>query len=182
MAKQRITLDLSGTTDATKAGDFTPLPKGWYEAVVYSAEDKKTSAAKGENPYVRARLNITQEGDYYKRVVFDNFIALYNTDKADWLTNKAEQLARIVGIWDGENRAKVVLPDAEDITSAEVEVYVVQTRDEYAEEQYEKENGSAPDAPIMRNEVRAYRPRGGWPKIGEDGKAAPKKGAKKIAL
>lgn len=182
MAKQRITLNLSGTQDATKSGDFSPLPKGWYEAVVYSAEDKKTSKDKGENPYIRARLNITQEGDYYKRVVFDNFIALYNTEKADWLTNKAEQLARITGIWNGEDRSAVVLPDAEDITSVEVEVYIVQTRDDYAEEQYEKENGEPPAEPIYRNEVRGYRPRGGWPKIGDDGKPAPKKGAKKIAL
>lgn len=180
----RITLDLSGTEDATKGGDaYKPLPKGWYQVAIYSSEQRKTK--NGDNPYLNSRLNVTQEGEHYKRVVFDGFTALYVTEKAPFLAAKAEQLSRIAGLWDGQDRSKVVLPAPEDIQGLEVEAHIITERDTYAEEKYAEENdGKSPDEPIFRNSVRGYRPVGGWPEVDESGKTKPaaKKGKATVAL
>lgn len=175
MSTERITLDLTG--DDTD-GYNKVAPKGWYEGVIYSAEQKATSATSKNpgSPYLKARVNITEEGEFYKHVVWDSFIGLYVTENAPHLANKAKQIARVAGIWDGEDKASVVLPTAEDATGLEVDVLLGQERDTYAEESYEEENGSAPDQPIYRNVVKAYRPRGGWGK-GSVGEAVKKSSA-----
>lgn len=180
----RIVLDLSGAEDATKSGggnDFSPIPKGWYEGVVYEAEVKKTgpNAKNPDKPYYKMRVNVTQEGEHYRRVVFDN-VMLFTTESAPWMAQKGEQLARIAETWDGEDRAKVAFPTTEELTGTEVEFYATVKRDDYAEKKDDWDG-----EPIFRNEISAYRPRGGWPSedgSGLTGKKAPAKGKKKITL
>lgn len=183
----RIVLDLSGTEDATQGGggDFAALPTGWYQAVVYSVEVKTTKpTSKNPNkPYYNIRLNITQEGDYYKRVVFDGFAALFVTESAPFLAAKVEQLSRIAGVWDGEDRENVNIATPAELQGLEVEAYVKKERDSYREEQYEKENGAAPEEPIFTNRVNGYRPVDGWPSAEDLSKGTSKKKNKKnIAL
>lgn len=185
----RITLDLSGTEDATKGGggDFSPLPKGWYEGVVYEAslERTKQTAKNPNKPFYKLRLNVTQEGEHYRRVVFDN-VMLFTTENAPWMAQKGEQLARITEVWDGEDRTKVEFPTPEELEGTEVEFYVTVKRDDYREKDLEKK-GEWDGEPIYRNEVSAYRPVGGWPKDDDGGltggkKTAAKKGSRKITL
>lgn len=177
MSNERITLDLSGDEGTTTSN---VIEKGWYEAIIYSAEDKETGPQSKNpgSPYIAAVVTITEPGDYFERQVNDRFIGLYVTDKAPGLANKAKQLARVAGLWDGEDKSNVVLPNAEDIEGLEVEVLVRVERNEYAERQYEEENGEAPDEPIYQNTIGAYRPRGGWERPGAaagKGKAGGKK-------
>lgn len=122
-------------------------------------------------------VTITEPGEHFERQVNDRFIRKYKTEKAPGLANKAKQLARVAGLWDGEGE-QVPLPNAEDIEGLEVEVLVRVERNEYAERQYEEENGEAPDQPIYQNTIGAYRPRGGWERPGAaagKGKAGGKK-------
>src|SRR5690625_2785817 len=181
MSNARVTLDLADTGSTMQE----PLEKGWYEAVIYDATDKTTgpNSKNPGSPYIAAQVNITQEGEGYGRKVFDNFIGKYVTENAPGLANKAKQLARITEVWDGES-PEVVLPDAEDVTGIDVEVLLRIERDTFAEEQYEEENGDAPDEPIYRNTVSAYRPVGGWPRPGgkSTGKAAAGRKKKTITV
>lgn len=183
---ERITLDLSGSDDATKDGEFPVLPKGWYKVAIYSSAVRRTK--KDDKPYLNTRLNVTQEGAFYKRVVFDGFTALYTTEKAPFLAAKAEQLSRIAGLWDGQDRKQVVLPNPEDIQGLEVEAHLTVERDDYAEDKRREEEDAlraqgveveADETPLFRNSVRAYRPVGGWPSVEESAggkKPAAKKG------
>lgn len=178
MSNARVTLDLADTGSTAQE----PLEKGWYGAVIYDATDKTTgpNSKNPGSPYIAAQVNITQEGEGYGRKVFDNFIGKYVTENAPGLANKAKQLARITGVWDGESK-QVELPDAKDVTGEDVEVLLKTERDTFAEETYEEENGDAPDEPIYRNVVAAYRPVGGWPRPGKaPGKAAA--GGKKKSI
>lgn len=189
----RIVLDLSGAEDATKAGggDFPPIPKGWYEGVVYEASLEKTGkqAKNPDKPYYKLRVNVTQEGEHYRRVVFDNAM-LFTTENAPWMAQKGEQLARVTEVWDGEDRSKVQFPTPEELTGTELEFYATVKRDERAERlareaAEEQGDDNFEDKPIFRNEISAYRPRGGWPSedgSGLTGKKASAKGKKKITL
>lgn len=181
---QRVTLDLTATEDATKAGgDFKPLDKGWYKVFIYSGEERTTK--RDGSPYYSLRLNLAedQRKPGYSSNVFDNFVALYTTEKAPWLAQKAEQLARIAGTWDGADRSKVVLPGLDDLQGLEVEAFVTKKVDDYAMEKHIEINGEEPAEPIFRNEVASYRPVGGWPD-GEDdgGLTAKKKGRGRITI
>src|SRR5690606_35941766 len=174
---ERITLDLSGDEGTTTSN---LMDKGWYEAIIYSAEDKETGPQSKNpgSPYIAAVVTITEPGDHFEKQVNDRFIGLYVTENAPGLANKAKQLARVTGLWDGEDKSNVVLPNAEDIEGTEVEVLVRVERNEFAERQYEDENGEAPDEPIYQNTIGAYRPRGGWDRpaaAGGKGKTGGKK-------
>lgn len=181
---ERITLDLTGTEDATKTGgEFKPLEKGWYKVFIYSGEEKETK--NDGSPYYRLRLNLAEDARKpgYSGVVFDNFVALYTTQKAPWLAQKAEQLARIAGVWDGVNRAQVVLPTLDDLVGLEVEAFVTKKIDDYAMERYaEDHNDEHPETPIFRNEVATYRPVGGWPDGDDESAPAAKKGKSRITI
>jgi len=183
----RIVLDLSGAEDATTAGgggDFSPIPKGWYEGVIYEASLEKTgpNAKNPGKPFYKLRVNVTQEGEHYKRVVFDN-VMLFTTENAPWMAQKGEQLARVTEVWDGEDRSKVQFPTPEELQGTELEFYATVKRDSYAES---KDGWDG--EPIFRNEISAYRPVGGWPKEDDGGltggkkKAPAKKGKQKITL
>ncbi len=174
---ERVTLDLSGDEGTTTSN---LMDKGWYEAIIYSAEYKETGERSKNpgSPYIAAVVTITEPGDHFEKQVNDRFIGLYVTENAPGLANKAKQLARVTGLWDGEDKANVVLPNAEDIEGTEVEVLVRVERNEFAERQYEDENGEAPDEPIYQNTIGAYRPRGGWDRpaaAGGKGKTGGKK-------
>lgn len=180
MSNERVTLDLTGDSAGTTP---TAAPKGWYPAVIYSAEDKETregSKSGAGNPFLATVVTLTEPGDFFEKQVRDTFIAKYPIPTYAGALNKAKQLARIAGVWDGEDESAVVLPDAEDVEGLEVEVLLTVEVDQWAMDEYEEENGEAPEEPIYRNGIRAYRPVGGWPRPGATstkGKAGGKKKA-----
>ena len=67
-----------------KAGNFEPLPAGWYTSTITQAEVKKTKAGNGE--YIKVRFDITGP-THQGRVVFGNL----NIKNANL---KAEEIGR----------------------------------------------------------------------------------------
>lgn len=178
MARNVLNLGGSDNNKDWKAGPSRPepLPKGWYKVAIYDAEDKETK--KDGSPYLRLTLNVLDEGDYYGRTVYDNFVGKYVTERAAFLADKAKSLSAIIGLWDGESD-EVTLPAADDVIGVEVEVYAGIEVDKYAMDKYVEENGEEPEKPITQNRFNQYRPVGGW---GNEAKAGGKSKKKSITV
>lgn len=161
---ERYTIDVSGT-GGIQEDEFPALPAGEYKMVIYEIETKETgpnSKSGPGKPYYKLQLRVAEEGDYYKRVVFDNFVALYRHDDPDvntFFLNKIKALAQIAGKWDGDDSTPLTVPTPEELQGIELTARVKRVVDEYAMER------AGSDEKIYTNEVSSYKPLGGWGEV-----------------
>ena len=79
-----------------KAGNFEPLPAGWYTSTITQAEVKKTKAGNGE--YIKVRFDITGP-THQGRVVFGNLNIKNANPKAEEIgRQQLGEIMRAIGL------------------------------------------------------------------------------------
>ena len=79
-----------------KAGNFEPLPAGWYTATITQGEVKKTKAGNGE--YIKLRFDITGP-THQGRVVFGNLNIKNANPKAEEIgRQQLGEIMRAIGL------------------------------------------------------------------------------------
>ena len=79
-----------------KAGNFEPLPAGWYTSTITQAEIKKTKAGNGE--YIKVRFDITGP-THQGRVVFGNLNIKNANPKAEEIgRQQLGEIMRAIGL------------------------------------------------------------------------------------
>lgn len=121
--------------------NYDPIPEGWYNAVIYSAEVKTTKAGNGK--YLNMRYDITGE-THAGRVVF-GMITVQNPNTTAETIGQQQlgELCRAIG--------KVVLNDTDELLGATLSIKVAIS----AREGYDP-----------RNEVKGFKAlKGGMPSM-----------------
>lgn len=124
------------TTDNNASGDFSPLPDGWYDVRIASAEVRQTKAGNGQ--YIAVRYDVdgpTHAG----RVVFGNLNVRNQNPKAEEIgRQQLGDIARALGI--------PAVSDTDQIVGGSLSIKLTTRKSE--------EYGD-------KNEVKGFRARGG---------------------
>lgn len=83
--------------NTVKPTSFTPLPAGWYNAIITESEMKATKDGRGS--YLQLQLVITSEGEFKGRVVFER-LNLHNANQqaVEIARGQLSAICRAVGV------------------------------------------------------------------------------------
>lgn len=118
------------------SGDFAPLPEGWYNAVIHSADIKNTKDSTGQ--YIAIRYDITGPS-HQGRIVFGNVNIKNKSSQAEEIGRQA-----LGGIMRAIGLARV--DDTDQLVGGNLQIKLsIRTQDGYD----------------PSNDVRGYKPVGG---------------------
>jgi hypothetical protein len=163
VAREALIID----EDVATGGNFTPLPKAWYDVEIEDVEEVASKSAKNAGkPMYKYKFKVIG-GDYDGRKLF--------TQACLWaeaiFTQRDIQAA--LGIPLGEPNAQgkraFLIADEDELIGKELKVYVVQ-RDMYVKEGEEPEVDEKGE-PLKENEVKRFAARAGSAPAGAKKKA-----------
>lgn len=136
----------------SERGEFSPLPDGWYDVRIDSAEVKQTKSGTGS--YIKVRYNVTGPS-HAGRVIFGNLNITNSNPKAEEIgRQQLGELMRAIGL--------ASLSDTDQLAGGVLQIKLTTRKsDEYGDS----------------NEVKGYRAAGGSPPAAKPAAAAPSRSA-----
>lgn len=151
MTRRVINVTGEDKREAAEANSFTPLPAGWYNATIFSVEEKQFKV-KGKHPaddYFNVQLRIS-EGDYLNRRLFVMVPLFPKWNPTEKTPNGFPTL--LIPFFEAlgyDVEGEFEIPEESEILGEPITIKVSIEDDDYAQAKGEKD--------AKRNNVRSFR-------------------------